>query len=86
MLSWSSLYTLTPESYRTDVRNFAVGWMNSCAKAGGLIGPLICGPILDVENGFEYSILVAVGVIFLTGTCSMLLKETKGRQIDDDDN
>ena len=77
-ICWSGLFTISPESYKTFVRNFAVGWCNACAKLGGIFGPLVCGLILKDGEGFYASIIIAASAIALNAGSLSFVKETRG--------
>ena len=79
MLSFSALFTMTPESYPTGIRNLANGWGCGCARIGGLISPPLTGWLLDLL-GSETIPLVLFAVCFgASGLTGLLLAETKGR-------
>ena len=77
-VAWSGIYTVNPESYKTNVKNFAVGWSNACSKIGGILGPLIGGLVLELEAGFYISIVIASTMMLITATSSIFIKETRG--------
>ena len=82
-ISWSALYTICPESYKTDVRNSGVGWANAAAKIGAIIGPLVGGMILDAPGGFFISIVLACTMFIITAIASWMFTETRGKPLDD---
>ena len=82
-MSWSTLFTICPESYKTDVRNSGVGWANAAAKIGGILGPLMGGIILDAPGGFFISIVMACMVCIFTALSSCMFTETRGKPLDD---
>ena len=80
-MGFSALYTITPESYETEVRNMGVGYSNALGKLGAIIGPAILGLLLEINNGEELG-LVGISVILLSvGVVSTLLAETKGKAL-----
>lgn len=80
-IAWSAIYTITPESYRTDVRNTGVGWANSCAKLGGILGVLIGGALQEL--GFEVSVGMSCLMFIISGMLALFLQETRGKNIDE---
>lgn len=81
-MGWSAAYTITPESYTTDIRNTGVGWANALAKLGGLVAPVIAGLMLELENGHTFILLTMSALFFMVGLLSISLKETRGRNVE----
>lgn len=80
MMSFAALYTITPESYPTEIRNIGNGWANALARLGGLLAPLTAGPILDLSGGFSICLVLFSLLFGVAGIAGLMLKETKGRQ------
>jgi nitrate/nitrite transporter NarK len=76
-LAYSAIYTITPESFSTEIRNLGVGLANICARIGGISAPIVTGIMLGSANGFKIAVsLFAV----LYGICSfvtLFLRETR---------
>ena len=77
-MGWAALYTITPESYPTEIRNSAVGWTNAWAKAGGFVSPLFMGLILDLPGGYFIVLATSAVGFCCVAIASSMLRETKG--------
>jgi len=82
MMAFSALYTITPESYGTDVRNSGVGWANALGKLGGIIAPSIFGIMLDLKHGTEMTIVSISLILISVGAISVLLRETRNKPLE----
>lgn len=76
-LTWSVAYTVTPESYPTEIRNSGVGWANTCAKFGGIVAPPLMGVLMELESGFVVSLVGISGVFVAIGLLCSLIKEKR---------
>lgn len=81
LMGFSAMYTITPESYGTEVRNMGVGFVNALGKFGAIAGPFVLGMILDFDGGKTIALSGASIVLVLTGFLSGMLYETRGRSI-----
>ncbi|CAG9315000.1 naiP_2 [Blepharisma stoltei] len=77
LMGYGCLYTVTPESYPTEIRNTASGWLFSAARIGGIISPTITGVLLDIPGGKEIALAI-YSISFLIDTaCVLFLAETR---------
>ncbi len=76
-MGYSAIYTITPESYSTDVRNMGVGAANISARVSGVICPIFTGWLLTQSGGFELAITLFAILFGVTAVSSIPLKETK---------
>mmetsp|Transcript_979 Transcript_979/g.1526 ORF Transcript_979/g.1526 Transcript_979/m.1526 type:complete len:466 (-) Transcript_979:3206-4603(-) len=80
VMGYSALYTITPESYKTEIRNIGSGWANACARIGGIASPPIVGALLDANNGSKTIPLILFAVFFgVSSFSAIFLKETRGQ-------
>ena len=79
-MGYSALYTITPESFPTEIRNLGSGSANICARVGGVICPIITGIMLSQPNGFEVAISVYAILFFTCGSIAFILRETKNKE------
>ena len=77
ILGYSALYTITPESYITEIRNIGTGFANICARIAAICCPIVTGIILEQEYGFEIAVLLYAGLFMICGAVGFLLKETR---------
>ena len=77
------MYTITPESYPTEIRNVGVAFANVCARIGGISAPLVTSWLLGQENGLPISLSLFAVMIAVGAVTAIFLKETKMRQNDD---
>jgi sugar phosphate permease len=77
IMGYSAVYTITPESYSTDVRNMGVGAANICARVSGVICPIFTGWLLTEKGGFELAITLFAILFGVTAVSSIPLKETR---------
>jgi multisubunit Na+/H+ antiporter MnhC subunit len=47
LMAYGAQYTITPESYPTNVRNTGLGLCSTINRVGMLIAPLVSGELLD---------------------------------------
>ena len=80
------MYTITPESIPTDVRNFGFGLCNSFLSVAMLIAPLISGALIQAY-GLSTGGLIAIFIyslsLILAGVAGLFLKETKDISIEE---
>ena len=80
-MGFSALYTITPESYKTEIRNLGVGYANALGKLGAILGPATLGLLMSVKHG-EAIGLITIALIFLSvGFLAVLLPETRGKPL-----
>jgi putative MFS transporter len=77
IMGYSAVYTITPESYTTDVRNLGVGAANICARVSGVICPIFTGWLLTQSGGFEVAITIFAALFAVTALSALPLKETR---------
>lgn len=77
IMGYSAVYTVTPESYNTDVRNLGVGAANICARVSGVICPIFTGWLLTQSGGFQLAITLFAILFGVTAFSAVLLKETR---------
>jgi hypothetical protein len=46
-MAYGSQYTITPESYPTNVRNTGLGLCSTINRVGMLVAPLVSGELID---------------------------------------
>jgi len=66
---WAVLYGMTPEYFATEVRGTAVGSASALSRVGGIMAPLLGGPLLAISPGVPIYTSVA---IFLVGVVAIL--------------
>ena len=81
MMGFSALYTITPESYNTEIRNLGVGYANALGKLGAIVGPAVFGILLDVQHGKVIALIAISMILAGVGVISIMLKETRGKPI-----
>lgn len=81
VMAYSALYTITPESYTTEVRNTGCGWANAWARVGGIIAPPLIGMFLEYSWGLSVCLIVFAGSLVVGGSLGVFLKETKSTLI-----
>ena len=59
VMGYGAQYTITPESYPTDVRNTGLGFCSSVNRIAMLLAPLVSGSLID-SLGLEFGGYVAV--------------------------
>lgn len=76
-----AFYTLAPESYPTDIRGVGMAFVNICARAGGIVSPIVTGLLLENDNGFQ--IAITSYSVVLISVCLYLapVKETKTTKV-----
>ena len=74
---FGGLYTIAPESFPTDIRATGMAYINICARAGGIIAPIITGALLEFENGFQIAISIFAALYFSVAGYIFFLPETK---------
>ena len=74
---YSSMYTIVPESYPTEIRSTAMGWMNAWNKIGGIVAPALFGVFLELEDGFEIVVISAAGLFLVIGILGVFTEETR---------
>ena len=79
-MGYSALYTITPESFPTEIRNLGSGLASICARVGGIICPIITGIILSQPNGFKVAVSIYAMLFFICGSTSFMLKETRNKE------
>jgi putative MFS transporter len=85
LMAYGAQYTITPESYPTDVRNTGLGLCSTINRVAMLIAPLISGSLIDqcgLDLGGYIAIVLYSVSLFVAGGLGMLLKETKGANIE----
>ena len=76
-LGYSALYTITYESFPTEIRNIGNGFVSISGRIAGVCCPIATGVILQQKNGFELAVFL-YGLLFLIcGGIGFLLKETR---------
>ncbi|CAG9326762.1 naiP_9 [Blepharisma stoltei] len=77
LMGYGCLYTVTPESYPTEIRNTASGWLFSAMRIGGIISPTITGVLLDTPGGKEIALAIYSVSFLVDTTCVLFLKDTR---------
>ena len=78
LMAYGALYTITPESYPTDIRNTGLGVCSTISRIGMLIAPLLSGAFIDsmgLDTGGYVAVVLYSACVFVAGALSMLLKE-----------
>ena len=84
-MAYGALWTITPESYPTDIRNTGMGLCSTVSRIGMLIASLLSGVLIDsmgVDRGGYVAIVLYSASVFAAGVLSMLLRETKDSNIE----
>jgi putative MFS transporter len=76
-MGYSAMYTITPESYPTKIRNLGVGAANISARIAAIICPIVTGWLLSTSSGSGTAILVFAGCFLITSLSSLPLRETR---------
>uniref|UniRef100_A0A3Q2QQE6 Solute carrier family 22 member 13-like n=1 Tax=Fundulus heteroclitus TaxID=8078 RepID=A0A3Q2QQE6_FUNHE len=78
--AFSTAYVYTSELYPTDIRNSGMGVNSMCARAAGIVSPLV-----RLLETFHYSIpMVVYGIVPMAAGClSLLLPETLNLELQD---
>lgn len=77
---FTTILSLPIEIMPKEETGTASGLVMSVGYLGALLGPLICGRILDATNSFHLVFLVLTGVSALTSVLALALPETGGNQ------
>ena len=80
-IGYSAMYTLSPESFPSKVRNFGLGLCSMCGRFGMIISSLLLGAILAAGMQEVTICIVALGFI-LAGVICILVDDTKGTDAD----
>ena len=76
-MGYSAVYTITPESYHTEVRNLGVGAAGICARIAAVICPVFTGWLLEQSGGFEIALIIFAALFAATAASVLPLKETR---------
>jgi len=80
-----SVYLYTPEVYATNIRAVGLGTASAMARLGAIITPFVSQVLLETSP--HMAIFLYTGLMFFCiGGSFMLPKETKGMQLQDDDD
>ena len=85
LMAYGALYTITPESYPTDIRNTGLGLCSTISRVGMLIAPLLSGVFIDsmgIDAGGAVAVVLYSACVFVAGVLTMLLRETKDLNIE----
>ncbi|GFR72455.1 solute carrier family 22 member 21 [Elysia marginata] len=77
---WMMVTVFCTELYPTVIRNLSIGYLNACARVGGIAAPFL----LPNSSDFLFVSFLIMGSLMVT--CCYLLKtlpETKGRPLED---
>ena len=77
VMGYSALYTITPESFSTEIRNIGTGFAGICGRITGIFCPIVTGVLLEQKNGFQIAVLVYAVLFMICGSFGLLLKETR---------
>jgi putative MFS transporter len=78
-MGWSGLYAMVPETYSTEVRTIASGWIAINLKVASLISPFITGALLTSAGIVPVVALFAV-LMTAAGLVALAMKETRGNK------
>ena len=84
-MAYGVIYTITPESYPTDIRNTGLGLCSTISRVGMLIAPLLSGALIDsmgLDAGGYVAVVLYSACVFAAGALTLLLRETKDLNID----
>jgi MFS family permease len=87
LMSFAVMYTITPESLPTDVRNFGFGLGSSALSVAMIVAPLLSGALIEgmnLQTGGLIAILIYAASLVLSCVAALWLKETRGISIDED--
>jgi MFS transporter, putative metabolite:H+ symporter len=73
----AGFYTLIPESYPTDIRSTAFGFIMICARIGAVLAPIITGIILDYIGGYGTAIILFAIIYMLAGFGLIFVSDTR---------
>mmetsp|Transcript_25473 Transcript_25473/g.44319 ORF Transcript_25473/g.44319 Transcript_25473/m.44319 type:complete len:459 (+) Transcript_25473:2641-4017(+) len=76
-MGWSGFYTMTPETYPTEIRSLGSGWIAIILKLASMVSPFITGTMIQSIGVTPVIILFAV-LMCGAGMIGLLMKETRG--------
>ncbi|GFR72471.1 solute carrier family 22 member 4 [Elysia marginata] len=78
--AWNAMTVFCSELFPTAVRNLGFGYLNSIARIGGYIGPVL----FPQDPALLYLAMIVLGIMaFVSSGLLMLLPETKGAPLKD---
>ena len=77
ILGYSALYTITPESFPTEIRNVGSGFVNICARIAAITCPIVTSILLGLDHGFELAVFLYAALFILSASAGLMLKETR---------
>lgn len=84
-MAFGAQYTITPESFPTDVRNTGLGICTLANRFAMIIAPIISGELLDslgIDTGGYIAVVLYSVSLFVAGVLGGFLKETKDTNIE----
>lgn len=81
ILGYSALYTITPESFPTEVRNVGSGFANICARIAATSCPIVTSVLLGLNHGFELAVFLYAALFILSASAGLMLKETRTAKV-----
>jgi putative MFS transporter len=76
-MGWAAFYTLTPETYPTEIRSTGSGWIALNLKVASMASPLATGAMLKYW-GIGPAITLFALMMVTAGASGLGMKETKG--------
>ena len=76
-IGFSTLYTISPESFTTENRGIGLAITNISTRLGGMASPILTGLFLEYDHGFEIAISMYAGCYVLGAIIMLFLKETR---------
>lgn len=84
LMAYSVQYTITPESFPSEVRNTGVGVCSSANRLGALIAPSVSALLLSMSGGVTLPVVIFSLSLIIAGIVGAFLKETKNQNADTD--
>jgi MFS family permease len=82
LMAYSVQYTITPESFPSEVRNTGVGVCSSANRLGALIAPSVSALLFSMSGGVFLPVVVYSVSLILAGVVAVFLRETKNANTD----
>lgn len=82
LMAYSAQYTITPESYPTEIRSTGMGWCSAMSRIAGVLTPVVVGALFSLEAGREIVLAICVAFFGVGGLLAALLRETRGKVIE----
>ena len=82
LMAYSAQYTITPESYPTEIRSTGMGWCSAMSRLAGVLTPVVVGGLFTLPGGETIVLIICVVFFVAAGGFAIFLRETRGKVIE----